>query len=99
MILANGCNITKSENLRGSEHFPYPLYIYIKKYIYIILLLLLFLNADSTHIYISSIKNINYCIKANFDRQKKFFAIIDKYWRTFRIYSYIFEYLYNIVNH
>ncbi len=24
---SNGCNITKSENLRGSEYFPYPLYI------------------------------------------------------------------------
>ncbi len=28
MILENGCNITKSENLRGSEYFPYSLYIY-----------------------------------------------------------------------
>ncbi len=27
MILANGCNITKSEKLKGSEYFPYPLYI------------------------------------------------------------------------
>ncbi len=28
MILANGCNITKSEkNVRGSEYFPYPLYV------------------------------------------------------------------------
>ncbi len=29
MILANGCNITV-KNLRGSEYFPYPLYIYIR---------------------------------------------------------------------
>ncbi len=29
--LANGCNITKSEKFKGSEYFPYPLYISIKK--------------------------------------------------------------------
>ncbi len=27
MILANGCNITKSEKCKGSEYFPYPLYV------------------------------------------------------------------------
>ncbi len=32
MILANGCNIKKMNNLMGSEYFPYPLYII---YIYI----------------------------------------------------------------
>ncbi len=31
MILANGCNITKSEKFKGSEYFPYPLYIAIWK--------------------------------------------------------------------
>ncbi len=33
MILANGCNITKSETFkRGSEFFPYPLNIIINNY-------------------------------------------------------------------
>ncbi len=26
---SNGCNIQRVKNLRGSEYFPYPLYIYI----------------------------------------------------------------------
>ncbi len=29
MILANGCNITKSEKFKGSEYFPYPLYLHL----------------------------------------------------------------------
>ncbi len=27
MILANGCNIKKSEKFKESEYFPYPLYV------------------------------------------------------------------------
>ncbi len=43
MILANGCNITKSETFKGSEYFPYTLYIYI-------------INIHSTHTYIMQTK-------------------------------------------